>query len=93
MLAETILGESIGVEKIGLYKHWVTEFITIQALGNSLFQIQPVGQGKKNTDVSSDLTFQYEIDESEIKVRMNMEGQGTRVGGNSCLLMRHSFCI
>ena len=69
LLAETIPGESIGVEKIGLYKHWVTEFITIQALGNSLFQIQPVGQGKKNTDVSSDLTFQYEIDESEIKVR------------------------
>ena len=68
LLPETITGDSIGVEKVGLYKHWVTEFITIQALGSSLFQIQPVGQGKKGTDLSSDLPFQYEIDENEIKV-------------------------
>lgn len=69
MLTETITGDSIGVEKIGLYKHWVTEFITIQALGNSLFQIQPVGQCKKGTELSSDLICQYEIDENGIKVR------------------------
>lgn len=69
LLAETITGDSMGVEKIGLYKHWVTEFIRIQALGNSLFQIQPAGQGKKGTDLSSDFIFRYEIDEKEIKVR------------------------
>ena len=69
LLAETITGDSMSVEKISLYKHWVTEFIRIQTLGNSLFQIQPAGQGKEASGLSSDFIFRYEIDENEIKVR------------------------
>ncbi len=62
----------MSVEKIGLYERWVTDFIRIQKLGNSLFRIQPVEDGKNwRNGPSSDLTHCYEIDNNTIKVRQN----------------------
>ena len=72
LVAETILGESMSAEKLGLYQHWITDFIKIQKSGNSLFQIQPI-QHSENFCNLSELTLHYEIDDNEIKVINKME--------------------
>ena len=69
LLSETIAGDAMSTEKIGLYKHWIREFIRIQKLGNSLFQIQRSKYGKDCDNLSSDLTVCYEIKDKEIKIR------------------------
>ena len=69
LLSETVAGDTMSTDKIGLYKHWVSEFMRIQELGNSLFRIHPFEHGKDRDNLSSDLTVCYEIKGKEIKIR------------------------
>ena len=68
LISETISRDSLNVEKIGLYKHWLTDFIKVQQLDGSSFKIQPL-QLLKSCDNLAELTFHYEIEDGEIKVK------------------------
>jgi hypothetical protein len=73
VLSETVAGDTMSAEKIGLYKHWIKEFIRIQKLGNSSFRIQSLSfeHGRDCDNLPSDLTVCYEIKENEIRVRQD----------------------
>ncbi|XP_028405640.1 uncharacterized protein LOC114528216 [Dendronephthya gigantea] len=68
VLAETVQGDVIfNAEKLGLYMHWISNFIQVQKLGNSFFCVQRI----KNDECTllSDLLLHYQIDNNAITVK------------------------
>lgn len=59
----------MNAEKLGLYMHWITNFIQVQKLGNSLFCIQHIKNDKKFGTLLSDKLLHYEIDNNAITIK------------------------